>query len=255
MVLLRLSLDILALLRILRSILLRLYYLRLDYLRLGYLELRISLSLNRQVSSIGHFLLNSLGSVFIFDFLNNLIHDSIHHLSLHWLLVTWNWLLSRHFRSNILLLLQRNTILNLIILTNWLSSLHWNLLLTRLLLLSRIPGLSRRLELLSLNLIHLRFVLINIRLVKVVRRLVIIKIIILIIIKVINISLLLLIIPLISIFWVLWIYSLLTILNLLSREVLIFHNISSNRIKVIILIILILEVRFSVLRIILLSLL
>ena len=75
------------------------------------------------------------------------------------------------------------------------------------------------------------------------------------IIKMINISWLRLNIPLISIFWELKIISLLRALNLLSWKIMIFGHVFSNRIKLSIFVILVFEIRLSIISIVLISLL
>ena len=110
--------------------------------------------------------------------------------------------------------------------------------------------------LLSWLLVYLRLILLIIILgVEIIYWVIIIKIVTLIIIKMINISWLRLNIPLICIFWELKIISLLRINNLLSWKIMIFSHVFSNRIKLSVLIILVFELRLSIVSIILISLL
>ena len=110
--------------------------------------------------------------------------------------------------------------------------------------------------LLSWLLVYLRLILLIIILgVEIIYWVIIIKIVTLIIIKMINISWLRLNIPLICIFWELKIISLLRINNLLSWKIMIFSHVFSNRIKLSVLIILVFELRLSIISIILISLL
>lgn len=110
--------------------------------------------------------------------------------------------------------------------------------------------------LLSWLLVYLRLILLIIILgVEIIYWVIIIKIVTLIIIKMINISWLRLNIPLICIFWELKIISLLRINNLLSWKIMIFSHVFSNRIKLSVLIILVFELRLSIISIIWISLL
>lgn len=95
--------------------------------RLLTLIRRFSLSLYWKISSVCYFLFSTLKSIFKLNFLNNLIQNSIHHFSLHRLLITWNRLLSIYLRL-LLDLLLRNLLLVLLLLLY----MSWLLLLVTL---------------------------------------------------------------------------------------------------------------------------
>lgn len=123
------------------------------------------------------------------------------------------------------------------------------------LLLILVIGLSLWIVLLDRLLVYFRLVLLAILLIKVINRRIIIKIITLIIIKMIYISILGLNIPLISIFRKLEIISLLCVKYFLSWKILMIIHIFTNRIKLSFFIILVFKVRFSIISIVLISLL
>lgn len=206
------------------------------------LWLSLGLILDRYVSSVGDFLFGALRAIFILDFFLHFIHDSIHYFDVFVLRSVGNWLLWSHlYRLLDLYWLHLWLLRNLLRLFVDLWSLRSYLL--NLLDLSVLPVI-RLLLILDFWLLYYLI------LFKISNLIFLIKIATLGIVKISNIFL----IP-IFIFTVIYIASRLGLLVLLIWVTLILVQVFTNRFKMTVPIILVLEITFSIVTVVLISLL